>query len=275
MKNIYLDDSYIRDYPDDSKSLINGIGGIIIDSSSEQQLIEIVKDEIEKYTHRNLPIKWNFKDSELNRIYSEFNKQDDYSNLIQNSRNIRLNIIRNSLDIDYSILFSCIKNYSHNKAIIKDKRELLTQSVFENILMRIGNEAKFNKDKYQVIMDWPPDSNPKPYNRAYYYMYNSKRTLTNNTNYCGKLCELNFGQSIYYTKSTHSTILQFTDIIIGSLKDYIEMCLNSKCDSCVGKEAFDIFSGKIRNFKNKRIGFGIIVSSGNKDLKTKLSEIFD
>lgn len=175
MKYIYLDDSYIKSCKEEKTPRINAIGGIIIDDENEEKLIKIIKKEKSKYINPNLPIKWNFRDSEVESVYKEFGKMQEYSNLKLKSRDIRLAIFKEAQAIDYKIVFSCIKSYSSDKKIIKNKKEDFSQYLLDNILLRIGNEAKANKDRYQVIMDWPTDSNPKPYNRSYFYMYNTKK----------------------------------------------------------------------------------------------------
>jgi len=275
MKNIYLDDSYIQSSKTDPIPLIIGIGGIIIDQKEEERIVNIMKKEKAKYTHFNLPLKWNFKDKEIKSNYLEFGREKEYNLLLENSRKIRLNILKKCNEIDYKILFSCIQNYSAKKDVVKEKKFDLIQMLFDNLLMRCGNEANQFKDSYQVIMDWPADSNPKPLNRSYYYMFNSSKTISGVNNYCGKLSELGFNHSLYFTKCTHSPLLQFVDIIIGALKDCIEMHLKGSQDSCVGKEACDLFRSKIRNNKGKKIGYGIIVSSGNEELKGKLEKLFE
>ncbi len=278
MINVYLDDSYIKSSKSEAQPLIDAIGGIIIDDENEDKLINIIKKEKSKYVHPNLPIKWNFKDSEIKDVYNEFKKNDAYSNLIANSRVVRLNIFQKAQSIDYKIVFSCIKSFSNDKKIVKNKKEDFLQISFENILMRIGNEAKVNKSRYQIIMDWPADSNPKPYNRSYYYMYNSNKTLSGNNNWAGPLSNLNFKHSIFYTKCTHSPCLQFTDMVVGALKDYIEMKLDEtrKNKTCVGSEAYDLFKDKIRcSESGKKIGWGIITPSGNRSFSEQISTIFD
>lgn len=277
MKYIYLDDSYIKSCKEEKTPRINAIGGIIIDETNEEKLIQIIKNVKEKYIPANLPIKWNFKDTDVERIYKEFKKESEYKKILENSRNIRLEIIKESLSINYKILFSCIQNYSLDKNIIKNKKNDFSQILFENLLYRIGNEAKYSKNKYQIIMDWPTEGNPKPYNRAYYYMYNTNKTITGNNNFNGPLCKLGCKPSIFYTKCTHSPCLQFTDMIIGAIKDYIEMSLDKKRqnDSCVGKEAFQMFKNKIRSYDNRVIGYGIIVPSGNTIFRQQMKSLFE
>ena len=122
MINVYLDDSYIKSSKSEAQPLIDAIGGIIIDDENEDKLINIIKKEKSKYVHPNLPIKWNFKDSEIKDVYNEFKKNDAYSNLIANSRVVRLNIFQKAQSIDYKIVFSCIKSFSTDKKIAKNKK---------------------------------------------------------------------------------------------------------------------------------------------------------
>ena len=254
---------------------INALGGIIIDDENEEKLIHIMKAEKGKYTHSDLPIKWNFKDTEVKAPYKEFNRIDEYETMLRNSRDIRLNIIRESLRLDYKIVFSCIENYSIKKDIIKSKKEVFSELLFENILQRVGLEARECKGKYQIVMDWPTEGNPKPYNRTYYHLYNNKDSQNGRKSICGALCNLGFKHSVFFTKTTHSPCLQFVDMIVGALKDYIEMYLYKTQKSCVGKEAYDLFKTKIRSHNGKIMGCGIIVPSQNRIFRKTMENLFE
>lgn len=227
-----------------------------------------------KYTHPNLPLKWNFKDKDIKEKFKEFYRLNEHKALLEDSRKIRLNIARESLKVDYKILISCIKSYSNEKSKIKKTKGSNTEYLFENLLFRLGMEAD-GKSNYQIILDWPSDSNPKIFNRPYYYIYNSDKTISGAKNFCGPLYKKNFNPSLLYAKCTHSPSLQFTDFIVGSFKDYLEL-KNSNRDSCVGKEFIDIVKSKFRKSNSGKVtGYGIIVSSGNGDLKKELSNFFD
>jgi len=275
MYNVYLDDTYIRSDNDDIPQ-INALGGFIIDSEEEDKLIKVIKSEKAKYTDPSMPIKWNFKDNKIKETFYEFKKEDEYKKMLQSSRNIRLNILRKSIDINYQIIFASIKSFSDKKDVIRNKKNEFSQILLENLLFRVGNEAKYSKVKYQIIMDWPPDNNPKPYNRAYYYLLNSDRTISYNRNFCWPHCGEYFKNSIFYCNCSHSPCLQFSDLVVGALKDFIEMSLKGNSKSCVGMEAYKIIESKIRSgTNNKKLGYGIVVPSGNADYKKETIAIFD
>lgn len=274
MISFYGDDNYSRSSLDDTQPRIILFGGILISDDEGKKLVNIIKKEKKKYTHENLPLKWNFKDKDIKDKFKEFDRIDQHKELLRNSRDIRINIAKESLNVDYKIIISCIKSYSNIKKKIKNNKTKNTEFLFENLLFRLGMEAD-NTNNYQIILDWPSDSNPKVFNRPYYYIYNTNKTIHGSKNYCGPLCNKNFNPSLLYAKCTHSPCLQFTDFVVGAFKDYLEMT-NTDNKSCVGKEFIDIIKPKFRTSRSGKIsGYGIIVSSGNSELKKTITTIFD
>jgi hypothetical protein len=275
MITFYADDTYLKSTKEDELPRIVLFGGILISENEEIKLVERIKDVKKKYTHQNLPIKWNLKDSSIKDVYKEFGRDKDYNSILESSQEIRSEIFARSLDVDYKIVVACIKSYSEKREIIKSKKSENLQYMFENALFRIGNEADQNSGRYVIILDWPPGNNHSLFNRSYYYLYNTESTVNGGKNHCGPLYLKNFYPSVLFTKCTHSPCLQFSDMVIGALKDNIEMCLDGR-DSCFGKEVIDIVKSKFRKSKYGKVtGYGISVSTGNHDLKGTIQSIFD
>lgn len=273
MKTFYGDDSYFKSNKEIETNNITLFGGFLIEKEDEKKLIEIIQNNKGKYTHINMPIKWNMKDTSIKETYNEFKKTSNLEDLIKNSREFRLNLIRDSLSINYKIICSCIQQYSIKRDVNLKTKELVFEYMFENLITRIGNEAKSYPDQYQIVLDWPHNNNPKPYNRNYYYMYNSKKTYSGNNNMIGPLMKLNFSPSLLFAQMNHNPLLQFADILIGALKDTIEMKLQNR-DNCLGKECIDLVKNKFRSSKNgKIVGYGIAVASGNQELRKQIEEI--
>lgn len=268
----YGDDTYAKTSADDKTPRLHLFGGVYISKTSEDELINIIRDEKSKYTHPNLPIKWNFKDISIKKKYEQFDRLDEYQAMLVASNDWRRNIITKSLGLDYKIICGVAESYSKEKDKIKKSKKDLLKYTFENVLIQVGFDAKNNKNETFVILDWPPDGDPQPFIKAFYKLYHTGTTSADRPAYCGNLSDCNFYHSLLFAKCNHSPILQFSDLIIGSMKDFLESKLNGK-EHHFANEIFDFYKGKIRSKNSNIINFGLILSSGNNELNDKISKI--
>lgn len=246
-------------------------GGVLVNEEAENKIIDLMKTVKGEYTFPDLPVKWNFKD--LEKTYKELEKVDDYKKMLAKSSEWRTALIENSLDIDYKIIVVCLERHESDKPI-KTIKETLVNISFAQALMRVGMFAKYQtpEKKFEVILDWPESSNPKPFNREYYYAYNRGHSA-NEINYLsGKLKDLGFNESLYYTKSTHSSVLQFSDIIIGATKDFVLKTLYG-IDHSLGYNLTELFKVKFCGYPNKTIEYGLNYSPKNENYKKIQKEL--
>lgn len=236
-------------------------GGVIVDNKSEKQIEGLLREVKGKYTYPTLPIKWNFKD--LEDVYAEWNKQKDYELLKQKSYEWRTEIFERSLDIDYKIVVACTERYP-SKIPFKKIKEQLTGITFTQALMRIGlfaSDLTF-KDDFEIILDWPDSSNPKPFNREYFHAYNQGQTSCRVNYYSGPLINLGFKDSLYFAKSTHSGVLQFADLIIGATKDFILKTIQG-AENSLGYDLTTKILSKYHGYPERVIDFGMNFSPKN------------
>lgn len=280
MTNCYIDDTTLIYNPATPPVIsrtpnVHLLGGIIISKSEEEKLIDIIKTAKRKYTHPNLPVKWNMRDNSISAIYNKFGKSEEYRKLLSDSINWRREIFSNSLSINYLIIVSCIENYQIDNKKQQPIRDNISAYLFANILMRVALHCKNKKIRnMQIVLDWPPGNNPKPYNEEYYYAYNGGISTSRIKYYSGSLIELEFSESIHFTKCTHSTMLQFCDLVIGAFKDSFESQLKYKSDSN-GKELSDLVLCKLDGYPSNIKGRGINVSSQNITFKKLLNKIIE
>ena len=273
MEKWFADDTYLKKDRETVKPNIYLFGGVMISNENEIILRDKIQTIKAKYTHPNLPIKWNIKDTSVKEIYDRFGRQQEYEKLKNDSNIWRKEIFQESLSVDYKIFISCIENYQIFKTDQKLIKTNLSSYLFANALMRVGYHALKKKiDQVQVILDWPPDSNPKPYYDEYYYAYNSGVTCDKIPYYSGKLKDIGFDESVYFTKCTHSTLLQFTDLIIGAFRDFIETHIQKR-DYSLGKELTELVLPKFDGFPSNIKGRGVNVSSQNRIFKDQMNEI--
>ena len=105
VKVFYADDTYAKEDKEGLSPRVNIFGGVLIDKESEPALLEIIKEEKSKFTHPNLPIKWNFKDTLVKEKFDRFERQEEYKKMLANSNSCRREIIKRSSGIDFQIFY--------------------------------------------------------------------------------------------------------------------------------------------------------------------------
>lgn len=270
----YADNSELNGIKNSEIPDIHIFGGLIIDENIELELrrnVEIIK---KKYGgDKRLPIKWNFKD--LKNIYTKRGKQDKYDLLNKNITLCKEEIFSEIAKYDFKVIISCIESHSQKRKIISSLKNDYTHYLFSNCLMRFGLEMQErNKDKNikaAVILDWPDANNPELFYSEYVWAFNVGKTSDKSTTYnCGPLKDLGFHDSIFFTTMKNSTKLQVADLIVGAFREFVEECLEKKCDA-LGTRLTKMIIERYRDYPNV-IGRGIIVSSSSYDLTKKINE---
>jgi len=273
----------MRWYADNSE--LNGIrganipdillfGGIIVTKASSIQLKESIEKVKGKYGFSRAPIKWNFKD--LKRTYSKLGQESLYQSMLNSSKLWRSEIAEAVRDIDFKIIIACIESHSSEKKVIKGVKENLVGFVFSNALMRVALYAQeASASEVQVILDWPDGGNSNPFDIEYASAYNFGSTRGEQVKYhSGALKDLRFMDSPVYTNMLHSTLLQFSDLILGATREVIE-CAVGKKKSGFGLDFSKLLSNKFRGSPDDIYGRGIVVASGNTQFKEAIKSFID
>ena len=90
MNILYADDTYAKASKEDLQPTIHIFGGVVVDRDTETKIINCIRSVKSSYTHPNLPVKWNFKDTTIKDKYSQFGKDDDYRKMLAASMPIRI-----------------------------------------------------------------------------------------------------------------------------------------------------------------------------------------
>ncbi len=274
MKTFYADDTYLKSAKDDPVPRIHIFGGIIIDHSCEAALTARIRKIKERYTHPNMPIKWNLKDSSIKSVYEKWGRLDEYDALIKDSYTLRKDIATAISESEVRILVSCIEAYSDDREIIKDKKPELLRFLFENTLLQLAFDASADPDRWACVLDWPPGSEALPFDQAYYHLFHEGTTPSGVKSMKGALEPLGFAHSPFYARCNHSPLLQLADIIIGATREHIESVMQERA-SCLGSEVVGIFKKKFRTDSMGRItGYGVVPSGGNHRLKAHVQKAF-
>lgn len=273
MHILYADDTYAKTSTEDAPRRVHLFGGVVVNRESEEEIIKRIRGSKEQYTHPNMPVKWNFKDTSIKKKFKEFGRDKEYRKMLAASRDWRLEIFRQIDDIDYQIIVSCIEAHSENKDVIQRVKNDLNTYCFENVLMRVGLEAKAIGGKWQCVLDWPPDNDSKPFDRGYYQLFHFGKASSPKPANCGELERLGFSHSLHFTRANHSPMMQLADLLLGATRDHIECKIQGR-DSSVGTEAVEIFYDHYRNNNGRVPRYGVIVSTGNSSLTSHINTIF-
>lgn len=269
MKLFYADDTYAKEIKDDPFPRVNVFGGILIDKDFEPALLDIISEAKSKFTHPNLPIKWNFKDTLVKEKFDKFGRQEEYRLMLSQSNLWRKEIIERCSQIDYKIICGVVQSYSSDVKVVKRSKPELLKYAFENVLMRLGMDALDHQDQTIVILDWPPESNPQPFTEGYYRLFHQGKSSAGTALRSGKLADCKFFHTLLFAKCTHSPILQFTDLVLGAIKDYLEARFTNR-QNLFAFEVFNLLQPKFRQSNGRVLGWGLIPPTGNTVFKEKL-----
>jgi len=243
-------------------------GGIVVPADAERGLQNAIEAVKEEFCSPRAPVKWNFKD--LKKLYERHESLPQYEKLLQNSKELRAAIFDEASKHNFQIVISCIESHSVMRNVIKDKKAALSGFAFANGLMRFGLCVQAAKpSSAQVVLDWPDKGEAEPFSREYAAAYIQGKSRAGVTYYCGPLNNLGFLDSVMYTTMVNSTLLQFTDLVVGATRELVD-CAIGKRTECLGLDLARILRSKYYGAPNEIFGRGINVPSGNGRFRTSL-----
>lgn len=270
MIKFYLDHTEFKVNAEASTKDTIVMGGILIGHEEEKKLTSIIREIKSRYFNPDLPLKFNMKD--LKKKYEEHNLLAEFESFTKDSAKWRRELFERSLGIDYKIIISIIKHDQLNKKESSvDKYDVIGYA-FNNALMRVALEVQERKEDFtQVIVDWPDGNNPKPFNNEYYYGFWRGKTAAGQSYFSGTLKSVGFHDTVLFASMNHSNMLQFADLLTGSMRDFLSCGLEDR-EYAIGKELTEIVLKKVRGFP-KKMAYGLSISSRNHDLKKRIIEI--
>ncbi len=270
----------MRWYADNSE--LNGIrgaaipdillfGGIAVPPETDKELRLRIEEVKGRHGHTRAPIKWNFKD--LRPLYRKQNQDELHAAMLSASKEWRMELADAVADLDFTIIIACIESHSIDRKIIKTTKEDLTRFVFSNGLMRVALHTEETKpERTQVVLDWPDRGDSNPFDSEYASAYNAGETKGGHVKYhSGPLMNLGFTDSAVYTNMYHSTLLQFSDVILGATRELVE-CATGKKATGFGVDFSKKLAHKYRGYPKHIFGRGISVASGNSDFRKGIKE---
>lgn len=274
MHILYADDTYAKSSKEDEPRRIHLFGGVVVSRDAEESIIKGLREVKQQFTHPNMPVKWNFKDTSVKKKYEEFGRNEEYVKMLAASREWRLEMFRRINMLDYKIVISCIEAFSDDIKVTQQVKSELNTYCFENVLMRVGLDAKETGGNWQCVLDWPSDNYSKPFDRGYYQLFHFGKASSPQPAICGPLENLGFSHSLHFTRANHSPLMQLADLVLGATRDHIECKIQGR-DSSVGSEAVELFYDHYRNSNGKVPRYGVIASTRSSNLVNHISEIFN
>lgn len=253
-------------------------GGVCLPREEITRLKDIVASVKSSYSDEiNFPIKYNFKD--LKKWYQQEGRVDLYQTLLDDSRQWRLSLLEESLQLNYTIIISCINFHSNKADAIKENKDNVARYAFSNALQRVALYAiDTSADECDVYLDWPDKGNHLPFTREYRSAYYSGCCFENpdNTYKSGPLKELGFSESVFFTKMEENSILQFSDIVLGATREFIDFSLGKKEVDCFGVKLMKIILPKFRGHPGRILGRGLCMAPSGGNLRSMLMQgIYD
>jgi len=271
----------MRWYADNSE--LNGIreaeipdillfGGIAVSPESEQSLKQAIDAVKAKYGVTGFPLKWNFKD--LKSKYEQEEKKDIYTHLLSKSKQWKKEIFESVRSLNFTIIVACVESNSVKRDVITTKKAMLTSFVFNNGLMRYAlHVQEAHPDRAAVVLDWPDHGDTNPFDVEYKSAYFEGKSPDDIKYHSGKLEALNFNDSTFFTRMHYCTLLQFADLIVGSLREFVECALNKK-ETGYGLDMLKLVANKFRGYPDDVIGRGISVAGSTAGFREKIEMCF-
>lgn len=249
----YADDTDLRTITGVHVPNIVLFGGIVVDKENEKLLRVAIENAKSKFCHKRLPIKWNFKD--LKQKYIKQNHAKSYDDILNNMLAVREEIFDAVSEIDFTIIIAMVRGYSSDKKKLKDLKSELSQFVFSNSMMRYALYVQEKSpERAEVILDWPSENDSKPFDMEYASAYNNGTTKNGIKYHSGSLEQLNFHDSIFYTR------MPLSDMIIGATREFINCSLNNN-EKGQGINLLKKVAPKFRGYPNNVIGRGISINT--------------
>jgi len=268
----YADNSYIHGIWGAKIEDILMFGGIALDKDAEKTISYIMENVKKPYKRESdFPVKWNMRD--LEKFYKKQGLADLHKVLLENSKEWRSQIFHKAVDIDFTIIIAIIKAHSKKREVIIEKKEMLTRYVFSDALMRVGHYVReTNANNIEIILDWPEQKQPRyifdeEYQSALIYGV----TCENQKYHCGVLKKLGFSESIYFTSMKTCSVLQFSDLIVGATRKFIDLALEKEKDT-FGFDCLKKLRMKLRGAPGNVVGRGLVIAPSTGDLRDRVAQ---
>lgn len=236
-----------------------------------ERRLEAIKD---KYNiPASLPVKFNFRDGPLERMYDKYDKKDLLDEIKQKSYAIRRDILSAVIDFDIKIIFSGFRELRTDA----NSKDFLSWS-FTKILQRIPFESIKENKTFNCVLDWD-EKNRDVFTGAYHSPYYKEIGLEGETFYPDAISGIKKCQPyITFSVTVYNPFLQIADIIVGTCGSFLEYCFKDKKHKNLVEGLFPIIAPYIRGFdKGDVFSWGLLIepSADRQIVKNVFAEILN
>lgn len=218
----------------------------------------------------HLPIKWNFKDNSMQKVYLDNLGKDRYDEVIKNSEAIREQVLQiiSQDELDIQIIVCC----TYKDLVTKGSRDFFLEC-FANYLQRVGLDLQYGvANDVQVVIDTPAENRQSEmfnmFSQAYYNGVDDR----GNKYFSGPLKKYDIYPTLLAGSDLNSDELQIADMLVGATKDFLNWVKYGKEEDRV-KRFYPYIIKRFRKDKNgKIINVGLVVSHKDQfpDLEQKI-----
>lgn len=245
-------------------------GGIIVPDGHQGELTRNVEAVKAKYGHARAPVKWNFKDTK--KFYSESEETKAmYESMLKSCAWWRAEIFDVLAASRATLLVTAIEAHSADKNTVLDYRDDLARQCFANALMRYALQVKESKEWSDMVIDWPASDDRDPFNDEYASGYRDGKNIDGQPYHSGKMSDLPMADSVLFSTTKHSCMLQIADLVVGSSRDFMKACLLGK-DYGPGFAMVRKVRHRFRGAPRNVAAWGLNVSKGNGRFRKKLGD---
>ena len=91
-----------------------------------------------------------------------------------------------------------------------------------------------------------------------------------NQYYSGPLKDVGFSESPFFTRMEDCSILQFSGLVVGAIREFVDFCLGKRDRNSFGVQLTNYLVPKFRGYPGRIVGRGISVSPPKGTLKEQL-----
>lgn len=247
-------------------------GGIAVRKEAIPSLMRTISQVKKRYSaDPHYPIKYNFRD--LRQWFDSRGLRALYRALLKDSQDWRARLVEESLACDYKIVIACANIFGKTANRIRRSKATVTRFCFADALMRVALLIRESSaTTCDVILDWPEGNRHATYTDEYRsaYVNGCCHDYPLNKYYSGPLKDLGFTDSPLFTRMEDCNLLQFSDIVIGAAREFIDFCMDKKPIENFGVQLTKRLVPKYRGYPHRIVGRGISVSPPKGTLQKKI-----
>jgi hypothetical protein len=188
-----------------------------------EELIESVK--IAYKVPLDLPLKWNMKDTKVEKLYREKGYDKLHKQILKDFDDIRMDIMRELPNLDIRVIVSSIRSLGFQS------KNQLYEWAFTALLQRFGLSAAGELVNF-IVLDWESERRDV-YCEVYQNGYYKGEGKRGESYFSGPLRNLPAIPYLSFSVTVYNPILQLADFIVGCTGDFLKVCYTGRSNKKV------------------------------------------